>query len=89
MFEQLCKQHFPIILFSQPIFMSKTYKYAVTYNHASADGNLHLFRDQPYKKVLEKKFQVFNFTGVLSFTSVFEYFGHIFLTCFFSKFLIT
>ena len=40
MFKQLCKQHFPIILFPQPIFTSKTYKHVVTYNHASADGNL-------------------------------------------------
>ena len=40
MFKQLCKQHFPIILFRQPIFTSKTYSHAVTYNHASADGNL-------------------------------------------------
>ena len=40
MFKQLCKQHFPIILFRQPTFTSKTYNHAVTYNHASADGNL-------------------------------------------------
>ena len=44
MFTQLCKQHFPIILFRQPIFTSKTYNHAVTYNHASADGNLQNFR---------------------------------------------
>ena len=40
MFKQLCKQHFSIILFRQPIFTSKTYKHAVPYNHGSADGNL-------------------------------------------------
>ena len=40
MFEQLCKQHFSIILFRQPIFTSKTYSHAVTYNYASTDGNL-------------------------------------------------
>ena len=40
MFKQLCKQHFPIILFRQPMFTSKTYNHAVTYNHASANGNL-------------------------------------------------
>ena len=38
MFKQLCKQHLPIRLFRQPIFMSKTYNHAVTCNHASADG---------------------------------------------------
>ena len=43
MFKQLCKQYFPIILFRQPIFTSKTYSHAVTYNHASADSNLPLF----------------------------------------------
>ena len=43
MFKQLCKQHFVIISFPQPIFMSKTHKHAVTYNHASADGNLPYF----------------------------------------------
>ena len=32
----------------------------------------HLFRDQPYKEVLEVKCQACNFTGVLSFTRVFE-----------------
>ena len=42
----------------------------------------HLFRDQPYKEVLEVKCQACNFTGVLSFTNVFEDFGHIFPTCF-------
>ena len=31
MFTQLCKQHFPIILFWQPIFKSKTYNHAVTF----------------------------------------------------------
>ena len=31
MFKQLCKQHFPIILFWQPIFKSKTYNHAVTF----------------------------------------------------------
>ena len=40
MFTQLCKQHFTITLFQQPIFTSKTYNHAVTYNHASADDNL-------------------------------------------------
>ena len=46
----------------------------------------HLFRDQPYKEVLEVKCQACNFTGVLSFTSVFEDFGPIFLTCFSQNF---
>ena len=46
MFKQVCKQHFPIILFRQPIFTSKTYNHAVTYNHASADGNLPLYKFQ-------------------------------------------
>ena len=32
----------------------------------------HLFRDQPYKEVLEVKCQACSFTGVLSFKSVFE-----------------
>ena len=31
MFTQLCKQHFPLILFWQPIFKSKTYNHAVTF----------------------------------------------------------
>ena len=39
-FKQLCKQHFPAILFRQPIFKSNTYSHAVTSNHASADDNL-------------------------------------------------
>ena len=43
----------------------------------------HLFRDQPYKEVLEVKCQACNFTGVSSFT------GHIFPTCFFAELLIT
>ena len=30
----------PILLFRQPIFTSKTYNHAVTYNHAGAGGNL-------------------------------------------------
>ena len=42
MFKQLCKQDFPITLCQQPIFTSKTYNYATTYNQASADGNLRL-----------------------------------------------
>ena len=46
----------------------------------------HLFRDQLYKEVWEVKCQAFNFTGVLSFTSVFEDFGHIFSTCFLQNF---
>ena len=40
MFKYLCKQHFPIILFQQPIFTSNTYNHGVTCNHASADGKL-------------------------------------------------
>ena len=52
MFKQLCKQHFPIILFPQPIFTSKTYKQAVTYNHASADGNLRSVKKHCVAKVL-------------------------------------
>ena len=36
MFTQLCIQHFTITLFRQPIFTSKTYNHAVTYNHVSA-----------------------------------------------------
>ena len=51
MFEQLCKQHFPMILFRQPIFTSKTYNHAVTYNHASADGNLQKTLVKLQKKV--------------------------------------
>ena len=47
----------------------------------------HLFWDQPYKEFLEVKCQACNFTGVLSFTSVFEDFGHIFPTCFLQNFL--
>ena len=39
----------------------------------------HFFRDQPYREILEVKCQACNFTGVLSFTGVFEDFGHIFL----------
>ena len=40
MFKQL-RKHFPLTLrIRQPIFTSKTYNHAVTYNHASADGNL-------------------------------------------------
>ena len=46
----------------------------------------HLFRDQPYKEVLEVKCQVSNFTGILSFLGVFENFGHIFLELFLQKF---
>ena len=42
MFKQLCK-HFPLTLrIRQPIFTSKTYNHAVTYNHANADDNLRL-----------------------------------------------
>ena len=52
MFEQLCKQNFPITLFRQPIFTSKTYNHAVTYNHTSADGNLQFFVT---KKVIKKQ----------------------------------
>ena len=36
MFKQLCKHHFS----QQPIFTPKTYNHGVTYNHASADGNV-------------------------------------------------
>ena len=46
----------------------------------------HLFQDQPYKEVLEGKCLACNFKGVLSFTSVFEGFGHTFLTCFLQNF---
>ena len=42
MFKQLCKGHFTLTLFRQPIFTSKNYNHAVTYNHASADDNLRL-----------------------------------------------
>ena len=45
-----------------------------------------LFRDQPYKEILEVKCQACNFTGVLSFMSVCEDFGHIFPSCFLQKF---
>ena len=44
--------------------------------------NSHLFRDQPYKEVLEMKCQACNFIIVLSFTGVFEDFCHIFLIYF-------
>ena len=37
MFKHLCKHHY---VSRQPIFTSKTYNHVVTYNHASADGNL-------------------------------------------------
>ena len=58
MFKQLCKQRFPIILFPQPIFTSKTYKHEVTYNHASAGGNLQLFNSLPEKKKHLRKVDV-------------------------------
>ena len=47
----------------------------------------HLFRNQSYKEVLEVKCQACNFTCVLSFTGVFEDFGHILPTCFLQNFL--
>ena len=47
----------------------------------------HLFRNQLYKEVLEVKCQACNFTCVLSFTGVFEDFGHILPTCFLQNFL--
>ena len=43
MFTQLCKQHFTITLFRQPIFTLKTYNHPVTYNRASAYDNLRLY----------------------------------------------
>ena len=49
MFKQLCKHN----LFRQPIFTPKTYNHAVTYNHASADGNLRNFK---WEKPLRAKF---------------------------------
>ena len=36
----MCKQHFPIMLFRQPIFTWKTFNHTATYDHASADSNL-------------------------------------------------
>ena len=51
MFKRLCKHY----SFVQPIFTPKTYKNAVTYNHASADGNL-LF-NQDLRKHHETKFE--------------------------------
>ena len=58
MFKQLCKQHFPIILFRQPIFTSKTYIHAVTYNHASADGNLRHFCFLWFNIKVTKKYNI-------------------------------
>ena len=53
MFKQLCK-HFPLtLLIRQPIFTWKTYNHAVTYNHASADGNPLLF---PFHQELRTQF---------------------------------
>ena len=46
----------------------------------------HLFWDQLFKEILEVKYQACNFTGPQSFTSVFEDFGHLFLTCFLQNF---
>ena len=46
MFKQLCKHY----VFRQPIFTWKTYNHAVTYNHASADGNLPLIVNQTFSK---------------------------------------
>ena len=59
MFKQLCKQHFPIILFQQPIFTSKTYDHAVTYNQASAHVNLRILRHKtiPYGAVTYSLFR--------------------------------
>ena len=56
--------------------------------------SIHLFCDQPYKEVLEVKFQACNFTVVLSFIGVFEDFGFDFVfedifPTFFAEFLIT
>ena len=45
-----------------------------------------LISGSSYKEVLEVKCQVCNFTGVLSFASVFEDFGHIFPTCLLQNF---
>ena len=45
-----------------------------------------LFRDRPYKEVLEVKFHACDFTDILSFTGDFEDFGHIFPTCFLRNF---
>ena len=47
----------------------------------------HLFWDQPYKKVYKVKYQAFNFTDALSFTSIFKDFGHNCLNCFLHSFL--
>ena len=46
MFTQLCKQHFPIILFWKPTSTSKIYNHAVTYNHAIAVDNLRIYGNQ-------------------------------------------
>ena len=82
-----------LIFYSAELFDSavKSFKdlYLFKYKHKSnIRGAIfqlrssHLFRDQPYKEVLEVKCQACNFTGVLYFTGVFEDFGHIFPTCF-------
>ena len=43
----------------------------------------HLIWDQLYKEIFEVNCQTcFNFTDVLSFTAVFDDFGHVFWTCF-------
>ena len=46
----------------------------------------HLYWGQPYKEVLEVTCQACKFTGVLSFTGVFEDFEDIFPTCFLQNF---
>ena len=66
------------------IFILLKYKHKSNTKEAIFDlRSSHFFWYQPYKEVLEINCQACNFTSVLSSTSVFEDFGHIFPTCFF------
>ena len=71
MITQLCKQHFVIILFRDPFFTSKTYKYAATYNHTSADDNLSFL--QPETAITHEQ-------NVIDFGGYFIY-GRHFMNC--------
>ena len=54
MFTQLCKQHFPIILFWQPIFKSKTYNHAVTFAWlGNLENILNAIVERPICKLFE------------------------------------
>ena len=47
-----------MILFRQPIFTSKTYNHTLTYNHASADGNLPYFHEKCFA-IVSGKFNLY------------------------------